>query len=349
MCRINRNRKRWIPCLVLAVLAAVLVLPTAEVAAEEASEVNIAVMAISVIEEPWNTALLQSIERIKQRKPHGLTVNYEVVAESVIPPDAERVLRDVAKTGKYQIIWAHSSYSDAVRTLSKRFPDIAWVCGGSGNEPIGGNAYWFNNFCSEAGYLLGVIAGKMTKTDVIGVVGAYPYPVINGPVNAYIKGAKDANPDVKVKVTYIESWYDPPKAKETALAQIAAGADIIYADRFGPFEACKEKGVYAFGQYVDQHDMAPSVVISSTINKWDPAVHMVIDEWWWHTKHGVPYHSPKKEIHFNMREDGCDIAPFHGLADEIPQEVKNAVAKAKAEIMAGVLEVPLNLAPAKSD
>jgi basic membrane lipoprotein Med (substrate-binding protein (PBP1-ABC) superfamily) len=165
------------------------------------------------------------------------------------------------------------------------------------------------------------------------------------PVNAFVKGAKDVNPDVEVKVTYIESWYDPPKAKETALAQISAGADVIYADRFGPFEACKEKGVFAFGQYVDQHDMATDVVVSSTLNQWDPCVRYVIDDWFAHKAYGTPYNAPAKEISFNMREGGCDIAPYHGLADKVPQAVKDAVAKARADILAGTLTVPYNDSP----
>jgi basic membrane lipoprotein Med (substrate-binding protein (PBP1-ABC) superfamily) len=70
-------------------------------------------------------------------------------------------------------------------------------------------------------------------------------------------------------MAYIESWFDPPKGKQSALAQIAAGADFIYAERFGPFETAKEKGKLAFGHFVDQNSLAQDIVVSSTIARWD--------------------------------------------------------------------------------
>ena len=76
---------------------------------------------------------------------------------------------------------------------------------------------------------------------MIGAVAAFPFPNVNLPLNGYIEGAKSVNPDVEAKVTYLESWFDPPKGRESAAAQLAAGADFIYAERFGPFEAVSEK------------------------------------------------------------------------------------------------------------
>ncbi|MEA1927424.1 MAG: BMP family protein [Candidatus Auribacterota bacterium] len=311
-------------------------------AADKPKKVNIGIIAISVMEEPWNTALIQSLERVKKEKPEGLDVKWDVVAENVFPPDAERVLNGIAKTGKYDIIWAHSAYADAIEKLAPKYPEILWVFTGAGNKGLGGNAYWMDKFVHESAYLLGIIAGMMTETNIIGAVGAYPYPNINSPVNAYLEGARSVNPATKIKMTYIDSWFDPPKAKEAALAQIASGADFIYAERFGPFEACKEKGKYAFGHFVDQNSLAPEVVVSSTIALWDGCIKFILNEWWNHETKGTLYNAPKENVFFLMADGGADIAPYHSLGDKIPQPVKDAVDKAHQAIKDGKLKITMN-------
>ena len=317
-------------------------------AADKPKEVNIAIILISVMEEPWNTALIQSLERVKKEKPDGLDVKWDVVAENVFPPDSERVMNGVAKTGKYDIIWAHSTYSDAVEILAPKYPEILMVFSGSGNKGLGGNAYWVDSFVHESAYLLGIIAGMMTETNTIGAVAAYPYPNVNSPVNAYLEGARSVNKATKIKMTYIDSWFDPPKAKEATLAQIAAGADFIYAERFGPFEAVKEKGKLAFGHFVDQNSLAPDIVVSSTIALWDRCIKYVIKDWYNHVTKGTPYNAPKERILFLMADGGADIAPYHSLGDKIPQPVKDAVDKAHQAIKDGKLKITMNEAKVTS-
>jgi basic membrane lipoprotein Med (substrate-binding protein (PBP1-ABC) superfamily) len=295
------------------------------------------------MDQPWVTALLQSLERVKKEKPHGLDLKWDVL-ENVSYPDAELVLNGMAKSGKYDIIWAHSTYSDSVEPLATKYPEILWVYSGSGNKGLGGNAYWVDSFVHESAYLLGIIAGMMTETDIIGAVAAFPFPNVNSPVNAYLDGAKSVNPNIKIKMTYLESWFDPPKGKQSSLAQIASGADFIYAERFGPFEACKEKGKYAFGHFVDQNSLAPDLVISSTIAKWDGCAKYVINDWWNHVTKGTPYNASKERVFFLMAEGGSDIAPYHSLGDKIPQPVKDAVDKAHQAIKDGTLKIPMNAA-----
>jgi basic membrane lipoprotein Med (substrate-binding protein (PBP1-ABC) superfamily) len=194
-----------------------------------------------------------------------------------------------------------------------------------------------------------MIAGMMTESNVIGAVAAYPFPNVNLPINGYVAGAKAVNPDVKVKMTYIESWFDPAKAKESTLAQIATGADFIYAERFGPFEAAQEKGVYAFGHYVDQNSLAPETVVASTFAIWDPVTNFLIDEWWNHVVDGKEYAAPMEAVVYFMKDGGSDISGYNALEEEIPQDVKDAVAEARQKIMSGELEVPFNEEPVESD
>jgi len=313
-----------------------------EAVANDPKDLNIALIFVAIVEEPWNTALLQSIERVEKEKPHGLNIGWDI-SESIYPPDVERVMKEYAKTGKYGIIWAHSSsYSTIDPSLFKKYPDILWVLSGSGHEHLGGNVYTLDQFPNEPAYLMGMIAGLMTKSGVIGAVAAYPYADVNVPVNGYIDGAKAINPDVKVKMTYIESWFDPPKAKEAALAQISSGADFVYANTYGPFEACKEKDVYSFGHSVDSHSLAPDVVISSTLYLWDPYVKYIISQWWDHEVKGQPFDAPNDRIVFLMAEGGCDIAPYYNLESQIPEAVKKQVAETRQQILDGKFTVPQN-------
>jgi basic membrane lipoprotein Med (substrate-binding protein (PBP1-ABC) superfamily) len=187
---------------------------------------------------------------------------------------------------------------------------------------------------------MGMLAGLMTKSNTIGVVAAFPYPNENAPVNAYHEGAKSVNPNLKFVISYLDSWFDPPKAKEFALAQIAAGADFEYAVSFGLLEACKAKNVYAFGHCIDQNYLAPEVVVSSAMAYWDPAVKFLINEWYNHVTTGDPYNAPMKEVVFFMKDGGADIAPYHQLADKIPAQVKEAVEKKRQDIKDGSFTVP---------
>lgn len=214
--------------------------------AEKPTAVNIAVLLSSPKEEPYNTALLQSLERVKLEKPEGLDLVW-TITENVAPADAERVLRSVAESGKYDIIWPHSSsFVAADPALVDDFPETMWVFAGAAHKNKGGNFYHVVTYPHEPAYLAGIIAGMMTKNDTIGAVAGFPFADVSVQVNGFVEGAKSVNKNLKVKMTYIESWYDPTKAKEAALAQIASGADYIYAERFGPFDACKEKGGVCF-------------------------------------------------------------------------------------------------------
>lgn len=312
------------------------------------TELRIGAVFGSTIDEAWYKSFVQSFERIKAQKPYGLTLTLDYT-ENVWGEDAERALRAYAESGKYQILWATSSYSDQVKNLKDQYPEILWSFSGSGNTALGGNAYWTYNHVHEPAYLLGVIAGSMTKSNVIGAVAGFPYDDVNDVLNAYIAGAKSVNPAVKAKITFIESWYDPPKAKEATYALIAAGADYIYAERAGPFEAAAEKGVFAFGQYEDQNPMAPTVVVSSTILKWDPLFTYLIDEWWKHVTEGKPYNAPMEPVWFPMAQGSGDIAPLHGFEKTLPPELIQKIQQMKADMISGKLKIELNVNPPVSD
>ncbi|OGO66904.1 MAG: hypothetical protein A2029_13060 [Chloroflexi bacterium RBG_19FT_COMBO_47_9] len=313
-------------------------------AVETPKELNVAAILSSTADNPWDKSFLLSFERVQEAAPHGLIINDLDYSEGVWGDEAEVVLREYAATGKYDIIWANSAYSDQVKNLKDEFPEILWVVTGSGNEGMGGNAYFLFLHLHEVAYLMGRLAGALTETNVLGNVAGYPtddtYDVING----FIDGAKAVNPDIEAKVTFIESWYDPAKAADAAVAQIAAGADQVYMNSYG-FEPCVEAKIYCYATYEDLNSLAPTAVLTSAIAYWDPHINYAIDEWWKHKTEGTPYNAPIEPVWFNMAEGTGDIAPFHDLDSQVPQAVKDDVMQAREDILSGKLVVPLNLTP----
>ena len=241
------------------------------------------------------------------------------------------------------MIIGHSTYSDGVAAVKDEFPDILFGYSGSGNDPHGGSAYWVDVWVHEPAYLAGIIAGMMTETNVISGVASFPYPNVNGPLNAWIEGARSVNPDIEASVTYIESWFDPAAAMESTVAQIAAGSDMIYMERFGPLEAVESaEGVYSFGHFSDQLVLNPELVLTSPVAKWNPAMMDLIDAWWAHTVDGTPYDAPMERIMYFMAGGGAALG---AISDSVPDDVKAAVEAAHDQIMSGELVLILNDAP----
>jgi len=186
---------------------------------------------------------------------------------------------------------------------------------------------------------MGMIAGMMTENDVVGFVGSFPSEDVNMEANAYFQGAKEANPNVVAKVTFINSWWDPDMAKEAAVAQIAAGADFIYPTIFGAFEAMSEAGINGFGNYVDQSGMAdPGVILASSQLNWDVPAATMLDLWYEHATTGEPYDVPTIRIYGLWSEGGTGI---YLMEEYLPADVLAAVEDKMAEIITGDFVVPM--------
>ena len=198
---------------------------------------------------------------------------------------------------------------EAVRAVAADYPDIPFVFG-SGGGPAEPNFSVFDNWIHEPAYLAGWLAGGLTKSDIIGVVAGYPVPEVNRITNAFIAGAQAKNPEVEVKVTFINSWFDPATAKEAALAQIAAGADVLYAERAGVIEAAKEQGVLVVGNMADQQADAPENVITSVTWNMTPTVEYVVDQ-----VLAGSYTSQDLKDFSMMAKGGAALAPINAAVD----------------------------------
>ena len=300
---------------------------------------RIAAIFQTAIEEPWDGVIHQAC--LKAEKELG--IKYEF-AEKVSAADFEKVLREYAERGFDLIVGdAFLAGEEPSRRVAKDYPEIAFAFG-SEFGPVTPNYSVFDNWIHEPAFLCGIIAGRLTKTNVLGVVAAIPIGEVNRLVNAFKAGALSVNPEIKVKIAYIGGWFDPPKAKEAALAQIEGGADLIYAERFGVFEACKEKSILAFGNMSDQNELAPEVVISGPV--WDMyptiefAIEMVKKDAW------VSMDLGEWSM---MAKGGARLAPFHGFEQKLPAEVLQEVKDLQEKILNGTFRVPVIEEPPVSD
>jgi basic membrane lipoprotein Med (substrate-binding protein (PBP1-ABC) superfamily) len=246
-------------------------------------------------------------------------------------------LREVAEQQMPDIVFGDAfGNEEAVRRVAADYPEIAFVFG-SGLGPSEPNLAVFDNWIHEPAYLLGMLAGGLTESNTIGVVGGYPVPEVNRLVNAFIDGAKEFNPDAKVLVTFINSWFDPAAAKEAALAQIDAGADILYAERFGVIEAAAENDLWAFGNMSDQNELAPEHVVSSAVWNMRPTVQYVINQ----VASGAYTAQDLKDFSM-VGKGGASLAPFHATEDQLPTDLVELVMEREEQIKAGLFRVDID-------
>jgi basic membrane lipoprotein Med (substrate-binding protein (PBP1-ABC) superfamily) len=292
---------------------------------------RVAALYQTSIEEPWDGVIHQACLKAQEE----LGIEYEFT-ESVAAADIEKVLREYAERGFDLVVGdAFLAGEQPSRRVAADYPEIAFAFG-SEFGPVDPNYSVFDNWIHEPAYLCGVIAGMMTKTNVLGCVAAIPINEVNRLTNAFKAGALSVNPDVKMKIAYIGGWFDPPKAKEAAQAQIEAGADFIFAERFGVFEAARENGVLAFGNMSDQNELAPDTVVTGPV--WDmyPTLEYLINS----VKAGAFVAQDLKDFSM-MAKGGALLAPFHGFEDTLPADVVAKVKDLESQIMAGTFRVPI--------
>ena len=222
------------------------------------------------VEQQWVSRLHKALTAAKDRG--DITYKW---SESVANNDYERIMRQYSEEGSDLIVGEMFAVERAARKVAEGYPKVAYLMGSSFG-PVAPNLSVFDNFIHEPAYLTGIVAGKATKSNLIGMVGGYAIPEVNRLMQAFMEGAKSVNPNVKFLVTFINSWYDPPKAKESAFAMIDAGADIMYAERFGVSDAAKERGVLAIGNVIDTAADYPGTILASALWHGEPMIDTAI-------------------------------------------------------------------------
>jgi len=204
--------------------------------------------------------------RLQLEKETGVTTSYvENVAEGA---DAERVIREMAKRGDKVIFATSFGYMNYALKVSKKFPETAFVH--ATGYKLGKNMGQVNARFYEGRYLTGVIAGEMTKSNILGYVAAFPIPEVLQGINAFIKGARSVNPEAELRVIWVNSWYDPGKERQAAITLISQGADMVthHTDSTAVVQAAEEEGVYAFGYHSDMSKYGPRAHLTATTHLW---------------------------------------------------------------------------------
>jgi basic membrane protein A and related proteins len=267
-----------------------------------------------------------------------------VATENVSNTDYERVMREYAEAGHQLILGEVFGVEDAARTVAADYPKTAFLMGSSFKpDDAVPNFSPFDNYIQDASYLSGIIAGAMTKSKNIGMVGGFPIPEVNRLMHAFMAGVKETAPDAKFQVSFIGSWFDPPKAKETAFAQVDGGADILYAERFGVSDAAKERKVLAIGNVIDTQADYPETVVASALWDFGPTLKKAIAE----VKAGT-FKAADYGVYSFMKEGGCSLAPLGTFAGKVPAEVMTKVAEKEKAIKDGSFTVEINDAEPKS-
>ena len=183
--------------------------------------------------------------------------------------DAERVVRELASSGHGIIFTTSFGFWQATLKVAKQFPDVKFEH--ATGYKRADNVATYNIRFYEGRYIQGVIAGKMSKSGVVGYIGSIPIPEVIMGMNAFIAGMRSVNPAGKIKMVMINEWYNPGKESDAAKALIDQGADIIaqHTDSAAPLQVAQERGIKGFGQASDMIKFAPQAQLTSSIDHWD--------------------------------------------------------------------------------
>lgn len=285
------------------------------------------------VEQQWVSRIHQAAETAQARGDITYTFT-----ENVSNTDYARVMREYAESGIQLVIGEVFGVEAEAREVAAEYPDVAFMMGSSFLPDAGlPNFSVFDNYIQDAAYLSGLIAGAMSENGNIGMVGGFPIPEVNRLMHAFMAGAREMNPDMEFQVAFIGSWFDPPRAKETAFGMIEAGADVMYAERFGVSDAAQERGVLAIGNVIDTQASYPDTVVASAIWHFEPtmdaAIAAVRDGSFTATNYGD---------YSMMINGGCSLAPLGTFEGRVPAEVMERVRAREAEIRAGSFVVEVN-------
>ena len=280
----------------------------------------------SPVENAWNSVLHKALQDAAAEGK----IEY-AFSEGVAGTDYPRVMSEYAEQGVKLVIGETFPVEKQARTVAADYPETAFVMGSSG-QFSGANFGTFGTWNYDGAYLAGMLAGKMTKTNVVGSVGAIPIPEINLLINAFAAGVKAVNPDAKHLVGFIGTFFDPPKAREAGLAQIDAGADILFGERIGTADAAKERGILSIGSLIDYTPRYPETVFANALWNFRPILDAAIAD----AIAGNPVGKDYTAFGL-MKEGGSDIAYTKGIA---PADAEAAMEAIRADIKSGAFSVP---------
>ncbi len=252
----------------------------------------------------WTYAHDQGRQALEKALGSKVKTTYvENVAEGA---DAERVIRQLATEGNKVIFTTSFGFMNATVKVAQSFPNVIFEHA-TGYKTAKNLGVYEARFY-EGAYLLGVMAGQMTKTNTLGFVASFPIPEVIRNIDAYTLGAQSVNPKVRTKVIWVNTWYDPAKERQAAETLIAQGADLLCQNTDSPaiVQVAQEKGIYAFGWDSDMRKFAPKSQLTANTNNWGvyyiDTVKKVLAGTWkpevvkWGLKEGVVVMAPLNSV-----------------------------------------------------
>ncbi|NBT55368.1 MAG: BMP family ABC transporter substrate-binding protein [Betaproteobacteria bacterium] len=234
--------------------------------------------------------------------------------------DAERVIRDMATQGNKLIFGTTFGYMEPMLKIAPDFKDVKFEHATGFKQAD--NMRTFDSRTYEGAYMAGIIAGKMTKSNTLGVVASIPIPEVIRNINSFTLGAQSVNPKVKTKVVWVNGWFDPPKETEAATSLMNGGADVLFQNTDSPavLKAAEAKGKRAFGWDSDMTAYGPKAHLASSVINWGPyyikATKEALDGSW---KGGTG-------VWWGVKEGAIDIV---SIAADVPAETKAKVEEVK--------------------
>ena len=251
--------------------------------------------------------------------------------ESVPDQDAsiESEIRNMVDQGAEVIFATSFGYMDYVEKMSKEYPEVKFYhC--SGYKQTDNMANYFGRIYQPR-YLSGIVAGMKTETDKIGYVAAFPIPEVIRGINAFTLGAKSVNPDVTVEVNWTSTWYNPAKEKESAVALLDKGVDVIaqHQDTAGPQQAAEEYDAFSIGYNTSMKEMAPEAYMTAPVWNWGP----------YYVDQVEKVMNDEFESHSYWKGLEDNIVKLDELTELAPEGSKEKIEKAKKDIVNGDFEV----------
>ena len=302
--------------------------PAASAPAPKAEPLKIAFAYVGPVGDGgWTFAHDTARKAVEKEFGDKVVTSYvENVPESA---DAERVIRDMATQGNKLIFGTTFGYMETMLKVAPDFKDVKFEHG-TGYKTAE-NMRTYDSRTYEGAYMAGVIAGKMTKSNTLGVVASVPIPEVIRNINSFTLGAQSSNPKVKTKVVWVNEWFNPPKETEAATSLINGGADVLFQNTDSPavLKTAQDKGKRAFGWDSDMTAYGPKAHLASAIINWAPyyikATQEVLDgKWttgssWWGVKEGA-----------------IDIV---SIAEDVPAETKAKVEEIKKGLADGTFVI----------
>ncbi|WNV11214.1 BMP family ABC transporter substrate-binding protein [Tardiphaga sp. 709] len=242
-------------------------------------------------------------------------------------PDTERSIEQLARAGNQLIFTTSFGYMDPTLKVAKRHPKVMFEHATGFKRDKNMSSYSGRFF--EGRYIQGQIAAKMSKKGVLGYIGSFPIPEVISGINATMLAAQKINPDIKIKIIWVNTWFDPGKEADAAKALLDQGADVImqHTDSPAAMQVASERGALAFGQDSDMIKFGPKTQLTAVTNNWGPyyveRVKAALDGTW-----------KSEDTWAGLKEKMVVMAPYTNM----PDDVKKMAMDTEAAIIAGTLK-----------